>query len=321
MSDNKKRVISIVTPCFNEEENIAVLVDRIRAVFDKLPAYEYEHIFIDNASTDSTVRLIKAIAKDDHRVKLIVNSRNFGHIRSPAHGFLQASGDCVVMMTSDLQDPPELISKFVQKWEEGYPIVIGVKPKSRESPALFLVRRLYYSAVRRIADIKLIPSFSGFGLYDRRVVELVRTMDDPYPYFRGIIADIGLDHAEIEFEQPKRIKGLSKNNFYTLYDIAMLGITSYSKIPLRLATMLGFMLAILSLLVAFGYFVYKLLYWSSFSVGMAPLVIGLFFFGAVQMFFIGILGEYIGAILTNIKKRPLVIERERINFDSGSPHE
>lgn len=309
--------ISVVTHCFNEEDNVEALCDKIRQVFAGFPQYDYEHIFIDNCSTDQTVSKIKVIIAADPHVRLIVNSRNFGHIRSPLHGLLQATGDAIVAMASDLQDPPELLPEFIRKWEEGYRVVVGVKPKSEESPLMFFIRKLYYKTVGRIADVRLIPNFMGFGLYDRVVIEYIRKVGDPYPYFRGLIAEVGFEYATIPYVQPKRVRGITKHNFYTLYDIAMLGITSYSKVPLRIATMSGFALSLLSLMVALGYFVAKLLMWNSFSLGMAPMVIGLFFFGSVQLFFIGILGEYIGAIHTQILKRPLVVEKERVNFPSS----
>lgn len=310
-----KKVVSIVTPCFNEAANIEELVARIRAVMLCQPGYDYEHMLIDNASQDDTVAVIKTLAANDPRIRLIVNCRNFGHIRSPTHALFQAHGDAVIVMASDLQDPPELISDFLRKWEDGFKVVIGVKPKSRETPLMFLLRRLYYRGIGRIADVPLIENFTGFGLYDREVVETIRKLNDPYPYFRGLIAELGYPRAEIAFEQPCRIRGVTKNNFYTLYDIAMLGMTSHSKLPLRIATMAGFALSGLSLLVAIGYLAAKLLFWDSFTLGTAPILIGIFFFASVQLFFIGILGEYIGAIHTQVMKRPLVVEKERINFN------
>ncbi|WP_300317387.1 glycosyltransferase family 2 protein [Accumulibacter sp.] len=310
------KLISVVTGCFNEEENVDELYRRIRAQFEQLPAYDYEHIFIDNASSDGTVARIKAIAARDRRVKLIVNTRNFGHIRSPVHALLQARGDAIIAMASDLQEPPELIPEFLARWEQGYRVVAGVKPSSAHTTAMSFVRRSFYATIGRISDTRLIPNFTGFGLYDRAVVEIIRQTDDPYPYFRGLIADIGFEHAEVPFVQPRRSHGISKNNFYTLYDMAILGITSHSKIPIRLATMAGFALSALSLLVAITYLIYKLVSWQQFSVGIAPVVIGFFFFASVQLFFIGILGEYIAAIHTQVLKRPLVIEKERVNFDS-----
>jgi len=277
--------------------------------------YTYEHIFIDNASRDKTVSILKEISLTDPNVKVIVNTRNFGHIRSPYHALMQAKGDAVIAMAADLQDPPAMIVDFLRKWESGYKIVIGVKAKSEESALFFAIRSIYYRIIGNLADIELVKNFTGFGLYDRDIVDILKKIDDPYPYFRGLICDIGYERVEIEYTQNARKRGITKNNFYTLYDLAMLGITNHSKVPLRLATMTGFAVAILSLLVAVGYFIYKLIFWDSFSVGIAPLVIGLFFFASVQLFFIGIIGEYIGAIHTQILKRPLVIEKERINFD------
>lgn len=309
------KLISIVTACFNEEDNVDELYRQIKAQFARLPDYDYEHIYIDNASTDRTVERVKAIAASDKRVKLIVNARNFGHIRSPLHGVYQARGDAVIAMASDLQDPPALIPEFIAKWEAGYKIAVGVKPTTRETLAMSLVRKLYYRTIGRISNIQLIPNYTGFGLYDRSVIEIIRKIDDPYPYFRGLIAELGIEYATIPFEQPKRVRGITKNNFYTLYDMAMLGITSHSKIPVRLATMAGFALAVVSLLVSITYLVLKLLFWDYFIVGTAPILISLYFFAAVQLFFIGIIGEYVAAIHTQIMKRPLVVEKERVNFD------
>ncbi|HEY6896841.1 MAG TPA: glycosyltransferase family 2 protein [Rhodocyclaceae bacterium] len=310
------KLISVVTPCFNEEDNVDELYRRIAAQFAELPGYDYEHIFIDNASSDRTVDKIKALATSDPRVRLIINARNFGHIRSPMHAILQARGDAVISLASDLQDPPELIPQFIRHWEQGVPVVAGVKPQSKETPLMFLVRRLYYRTIGRISDVQQIQNFTGFGLYDRKVIEAIRRIDDPYPYFRGLIAELGFAHAEVPYVQPLRTRGITKNNFYTLYDMAMLGITSHSKIPLRLATMGGFALSAISLVVALIYLVLKLAYWREFSLGTAPILIGFFFFASVQLFFIGILGEYIAAIHTQILHRPLVIEQERLNFDA-----
>ncbi|MCX7175586.1 MAG: glycosyltransferase family 2 protein [Proteobacteria bacterium] len=312
------RLISVVTPCYNEEENVEHVYRQVKAVFAGMPDYRYEHIFIDNASTDKTVARIKALAAIDPNLKLIVNTRNFGHIRSPIHGMLQARGDAIVQMVSDLQEPPELIAKFIGAWQEGHKIVVAVKDSSQESKAMWLLRRAYYRLIHGLSDISLIQNFSGFGLYDRSVIEILRKLDDPYPYFRGLILEIGFPVAEVPYRQPKRARGITKNNFYTLYDIAMLGITSHSKVPLRIATMVGFALSAVSLLVAFGYLVAKLMYWDSFSLGTAPILIGIFFFASIQLFFIGILGEYIGAIHTQVLRRPLVVEKERVNFDEPS---
>jgi len=306
--------ISIVAGCFNEAENIADFVERVCAVFDKLPQYGLEIIVMDNASTDGSQEILRQLAAREPRLKAILNSRNFGHIRSPYYGMIQASGDAILQMASDLQDPPELIPKFLEKWEEGYKAVVAVKEKSEEAALSFFLRKRYYQLVHRLAEFDIIQNFTGFGLYDRAVIDYCRGLDDPYPYFRGLISEIGLPTAEIPFHQPTRKRGLTKNNFYSLYDMAMLGITNHSKVPLRLATMMGFALSFVSLLIGLGYLVYKLLYWDRFSVGLAPVVIGLFLFSSVQLFFIGILGEYIGAIHTQALKRPLVVEKERINF-------
>lgn len=309
-----KKVISIVMPCYNEEDNVEAAYLEIRQIFARLPEYDYEHIFIDNASEDQTVSILKKLAKQDPRLKIIVNTRNFGHIRSPFHAILQAHGDAVILLASDLQDPPALIPQFLQCWLSGYKMVRGVKTQSEEAFLMFAVRKVYYKLVNRVADIKLLENNTGFGLYDRCVVEELRKIDDPYPYFRGLVSDIGFSSKEIEYTQPLRKRGITKNNFYTLYDMAMLGITNHSKVPLRLATMLGFGMSLISFLIAMAYLIAKLLFWDKFTLGMAPLIIGLFFFGSVQLFFIGIIGEYIGAIYTQVQKRPLVVERERVNF-------
>ena len=308
--------ISVITPCYNEAENVKEVYCQVKRVFADLGNYNYEHIFIDNASKDRTVTILKEIAKEDKNVKIIVNARNFGHIRSPYHAILQAKGDAVIRLVADLQEPPVIIKKFIQKWEEGYKVVIGIKSKSEENPVMFAIRKLYYNLIKKFADTDQIKNFTGFGLYDKEFVDILRRLDEPYPYFRGLITEMGFERAEVEFVQPKRKKGKTKNNFYTLYDMAMLGFVNHSKVPLRMATFIGFSVAIFSLLVALSYFIYKLIFWQSFQVGMAPMVIGVFFFAAVQLFFIGIIGEYIGAIYTQVKNRPLVIEKERINFDT-----
>jgi glycosyltransferase involved in cell wall biosynthesis len=308
-----EKLISIVTPCFNESENVDELYTRVRHIMSGLH-YQYEHIYIDNASTDDTPDKLRALAAKDKHVKVILNARNFGHIRSPVHAILQARGEAVIGLASDLQDPPERIPDFLQKWEEGYLVVVGVKEKAEASVLLHFFRTIYYRFLRSLSDVNLIENFTGFGLYDRRVINIIRDIDDPYPYFRGIIADLGFEVAKIIFTQPRRKRGLSKNNFYTLYDLAMLGLTNYTKIPLRIATMFGFVSAGLSFLIGLIYLVYKLLDWQNFSLGLAPVVIGLFFLGSVQLLFLGIIGEYIGAIFTQVMHRPLVIEKERINF-------
>ena len=308
-----KKLISIVTPCYNEEDNIDELYDRIVAVMADQP-YEYEHICIDNASTDSTVSKLKVLASKDSRLKIIVNARNFGHIKSPYYAILQSRGDACILIASDLQDPPEMIAEFIKKWEEGFKTVLAVKPESEESPLMFFVRKTYYSFISRISEVPLIQNATGAGLFDRVVVNILRDIQDSYPYFRGLLCEIGFPIATIPFRQPRRQRGITKNNFYTLYDIAMLGITNHSKIPLRIMALSGFLISFLSILVALGFFVAKILFWNSFQLGTAPILIGIFFFGAMQAFFIGVLGEYIASIHTQVRNMPLVVELERVNF-------
>jgi glycosyltransferase involved in cell wall biosynthesis len=308
------KLLSVITPCYNEEANVTELHARVRAAMAGLDGFAYEHIFIDNASTDRTVAILKEIAAADGQVKLIVNARNFGHIRSPMHAILQAKGDAVICIVADLQDPPELIPELVKRWQDGFATVLCIKRSSEEDPVMFWLRKSYYAVVERLSSISTIQNFTGFGLYDRRVIEAVRRFDDPYPYFRGMIAEIGLAMCTIPYDQPVRRRGITKNNFYSLYDMAMLGIVNLSKVPLRLVTALGFLTACISLLSGFGYLAYKLIFWSHFSVGVAPLVIGLFFLGAVQLVSLGIIGEYVGAIHTHVQKRPYVIEKERVGF-------
>lgn len=307
-------LISVVTPCYNEEENVEEVYRQVREIFAGLTGYAYEHIFIDNDSKDRTVEILKSLAKKDMNLKVIINSRNFGHIRSPYYGLLQARGEAVILLVADLQDPPSMIRDFIGKWEEGYKIVLGVKTQSKESAAMFLIRKLYYDLINKLSEVELTKNNTGFGLYDRQIIDILRGINDPYPYFRGLISEIGFDRAKIEYTQPARERGITKNNFYTLYDIAMLGITNHSKVPLRLATMIGFVMSAISLFIAIAYIVIKLILWDNYAVGLASLIIGLFFFSSVQLFFIGIIGEYIASMHTQILKRQLVIEKERINI-------
>ena len=308
-----KKLITIVTPCYNEELNVVELSERIRHVMQTLP-YDYEHVFIDNASTDLTVTKIKELALNDSNIKLIVNARNFGHIRSPYYGILQSAGDACILIASDLQDPPEMIPKFIEKWEEGYKTVLAVKPESEESSIMFFCRKFYYGLISRISETPIIQNATGAGLFDREVITILERIQDSYPYFRGLLCEIGFPIATVPFKQPRRLRGITKNNFYTLYDIAMLGITNHSKLPIRIMSIAGFLLSFLSLLTAFIFFIAKLLYWNDFNLGTAPLLISVFFFGAVQTFFIGMVGEYIGSIHTQVRNMPLVIELERVNF-------
>ena len=310
-----QKTISIMTPCYNEEENVLNVYNQVREVMVGIGKYEYEHIFIDNSSKDNTVAILKAIAAQDKNVKIIVNARNFGHIRSPIHGLFQARGDAVIGIVADLQDPPQMIADMVREWENGAYCVLGIKRTSEEASLMFWLRKQYYRLVDRISSIETIQNFTGFGLYDRKVIELLRSFEDPYPYFRGMIAEIGLPTVKLPYDQPARKFGTTNNNWYSLYDIGMLGIINNSKIPLRLAVLAGFLGATGSFLIAVIYLVLKLVFWSTFSFGLAPMLIGVFFISSLQLVFLGVMGEYIGAIYTQVQKRPYAVELERINFE------
>jgi glycosyltransferase involved in cell wall biosynthesis len=307
-------LITVVTPCYNEEGNVRELYVAVLGVFERLPQYRYEHLFIDNASTDRTADLLRELARQDHAVKVILNTRNFGPVRSPMHAIMQARGDAVIGMVADFQDPPEMIPELIARWEEGYKAVMTVKDSSDEVGLMYWIRTRYYRWLARIADVRIIENATGSGLYDRAVVEALRAIDDPYPFFRGLIAEIGYEVATVPYRQPRRARGVTSNNFYSLYEMAFLGIVNHSKVPLRMATLLGFAMGAISLLTAFGYLLAKLLFWNQFILGTAPLLIGFFFVSAVQLLFVGVVGEYIGSIYTTVRKRPLVFERERLNF-------
>ena len=309
--------ISLISSCYNEEENLDTLYDRVvKAIEPYSNNYEFEYILLDNGSFDNTEGKLRELAQKDKRIKVILNARNFGHIRSPYYGMVQCSGDAIIYLASDLQDPPELIGDFIKKWEDGYKIVLGKKTQSEESFPMFMIRTAYYELISRIADddTSLVKNCTGFGLFDRCVIDIIKQLDDPYPYIRGLICDIGFEKAFVEYKQPSRRRGISKNNFYSLYDNAMIGIVKHSKVPLRLMTFLGFGLSFLSLGVAVFYFILKLMFWNEFALGLAPIIISLFFLGSVQLFCMGVLGEYIGAIYTRVNKKPVVVEKERINF-------
>ncbi|HJD12550.1 MAG TPA: glycosyltransferase family 2 protein [Candidatus Ruminococcus avistercoris] len=313
-----RKKISVVIPTYNEEANVIPLADAIVGVLTgELAEYDYEIIFIDNHSKDSTQMKLRQLCRENKRIKAIFNARNFGQMRSPVHGLKQATGDCVIRMCADFQDPVEMIVQFVREWEQGHKIVIGVKKASKEKRIMYWIRACYYKLIRKITDIDHIEQFTGFGLYDKAFVDVVRSLHDPMPYLRGIIAELGFDYKAIPYVQQKRRAGKSKNNFYTLYDYAMVGITSYSKVVMRLATFLGFSVAALSFLAGIFYLVLKIMYWDRFSAGIAPMLIGIFFLGALQLFFIGFLGEYVLSINTRVLDRPLVVEEERLNFEKG----
>jgi len=308
--------ISIITPTFNEEENVEMLCQKIKKIMTKqFSDYDYEHIIIDNASQDDTVNILKKIASHDRNLKVIINSRNFGHIRSPIHALFQATGDAIIMMASDLEDPPEILPLFINKWEEGYNTVLAVKKESNENKLMLKVRNLYYNILGKLSEVQIYKNATGFGLYDKKVINAIKSMEDPYPFFRGMISEVGFKVATVEFNKEIRVRGVTKNNFYTLYDLAMLGIISNSKIPLRIATFMALIVGVLSFFVGVCYLIAKLVYWDSMSLGIAPLVIGGSFAFSILLFFIGIIGEYIGAIYTQVLNRPLVFEQERINFE------
>lgn len=306
--------ISVVTPCFNEEGNVEELYALVKEEFQKLPQYQYEHIFIDNASQDKTVSILKNIATVDPNVKIIINARNFGFVRSSSYGLLQGSGDATILLLADLQDPPSLIPKFITEWEQGHKLVFGVRESSKESFLLFTIKKMYYYVLYKLADVDLVRDTTGFGLYDRNVIDMLKQINDPYPFIKGLVRELGFEAKTISYISGKRTRGVSTANFLMLYDFAMLGITSHSKLPLRFATIIGFVMSVVSILIAIGYLLYKLLYWNLFPTGTASLLVGLFFFSSVQLFFIGILGEYIGFIHKQTLRRPIVVERERINF-------
>lgn len=313
--EKSKKLISIVTPCYNEEENVGEIYEATKQIMSSLKNYSYEHIFIDNASKDRTVQILRKIASADKNAKVIVNSRDFGQVRSPFYGMLQAKGDAIILMAADFQEPPYLIPELVKRWEQGYKIVKAIKTDSEESRRMFWLRKMFYDLISKLSEVELTKNYTGFGLYDKQIINVMRQIDDPYPYLRGLVSEIGFEYATVKYIQPKRKKGVTKNNFYLIYDIAINGITHHSKVPLRLATLLGFVMSALSLLLSITYLVLKLVFWYSFPMGTAPILIGIFFFSSIQLFFIGVLGEYIGQIYTQVRKRPLVIEKERINFD------
>lgn len=313
-----KKLISIISPCFNEQENIAELYERVKLVMDSFSNYDFEYIFIDNASSDETVNKLREIARSDTRVKIIVNTRNFGHIRSPYWGIINTSGAATIYLASDLQDPPELISRFIDEWEKGSKIVLAVKPTTATNPIMHYFRKLYYKLLSEIAEIPIVKDATGFGIYDKEVIDLIREINDPYPYLRGLICELGYDIKLIQFNQPRRMRGVSKNNFYSLFDIAMLGIISHSMVPIRIASMFGFALSILSVFSAIILLLTKILFWDFIPLGYAPFGIFLFVILGILLFFIGILGEYIGVIHTKLQNRPIVVERERVNFSKKS---
>lgn len=307
--------ISILIPCYNEEENVVPMSEAIVALFEgELSKYDYELVFIDNDSRDQTRPLLREICAKNPKVKAIFNAKNFGQFNSPYYGILQTTGDCTIAMVCDFQDPIELIPRYLKEWENGYKIVIGIKTSSKESKIMYKLRSIYYKLLNKFSGVEQIEHFTGSGLYDKDFIQVLRDLKDPTPFMRGIVAELGYKRKEIPYEQPRRRAGKSKNNFYTLYDAAMLSITSYTKFGLRLCTFIGMFVGVVSVIIGLVYLVFKLIWWDRFAAGMAPVLIGMFFLGSLQLFFIGLIGEYISSINQRVMNRPLVVEEERINF-------
>lgn len=311
-------MITILTPCYNEKDNLEELCTRIRSTMSALHI-PYQHLVIDNQSTDGSIAILENLAKSDSNLKVIINARNFGHVRSPYYGLLAAKGDAVVLIASDLQDPPEVIPMLIERWEKGAKVVLAVKPNSEEIFLMRLVRKAYYRLLDLLSEVPIVKNATGAGLYDREFIEIVRQVQDPYPYLRGLVTEIGLKVETVQFVQPRRVRGVTKNNFYTLYDLAMLGITKHSKVPLRVMTIGGFFLSVAGIFIALAYFIAKLIFWERIGFGLAPLLIGMSVFASFQMFMLGLVGEYLATVLTHIRKLPPVVEERRINMDSIKP--
>ena len=311
--------ISVLIPCYNEVENVVPMSEAVTDILEReLSKYDYELVFIDNCSTDGTRDKLEEICAKNKKIKAIFNVTNFGQFNSPFYGMCQTTGDCTISMCCDFQDPVEMLPQFVKEWEDGYKIVSAIKTSSKENPFIRLLRTIYYKMIRNMSDVKMIEHFTGFGLYDKTFIDLLRQLDDPMPFLRGIVAEYGFKRKEIEYQQAKRRAGKTKNNFYTLYDAAMLSVTSYTKVGLRLATILGFISSGVSLLIALVYLILKLINWYNFQAGYAPMIIGIYVLGSLQLFFIGLLGEYILNINSRVIHRPLVVEEKRINFESDN---
>lgn len=315
MQAEHRKTISILIPTFNEEENARPMYEAVRdEIVKNCPAYDYEILFIDNRSQDGTRAVIEGICAEDMHVKAIFNTKNFGQFNSPYYGMIQTSGDCTIPICADFQDPVEMVTTFVREWEKGYKLVIGKKTKSNENPVMYFLRSCYYKTIRKMSTVNIIEQFTGFGLYDKSFIDVLRKLQDPTPFIRGIVAELGPEYKEIEYKQAKRRAGKTHNNFYTLYDAAMLSFTSYTKVGMRIATFSGFIISILSFIVALVYLILKLANWYGFSAGYAPIIIAVFFMGGIQLAFLGFMGEYIMSINARIMNRPLVIEEKRINF-------
>ena len=308
--------VSILIPCYNEEDNVIPMSEAIVNLFTtQLTQYDYELVFIDNDSKDTTRPKLRKICDKNPHIKAIFNAKNFGQFNSPYYGIRQTTGDCTISMVCDFQDPIELIPRYLEEWKKGYKIVIGIKTSSKENKLVYGLRTLYYKIIKKFSDVEQIEHFTGSGLYDKEFVQVLRDLKDPTPFLRGIVAELGYKRKEIPYEQPKRRAGKTHNNFFTLYDAAMLSITSYTKVGLRACTFLGMICGTISALIGLIYLILKLLFWNRFAAGMAPILIGMFFLGSLQLFFIGFIGEYISSINRRVMNRPLVVEEERINFD------
>lgn len=313
--------ISVMVPTYNEEENVVPLSEAIIEQLEKLPQYDYELLFIDNDSKDTTREKLEMLCKGNPKIKAIFNAKNFGQFNSPFYGMLQTTGDCTICMCADFQDPVEMIPKFIHEWEQGYKIVSAIKTTSKENPIMRFLRTCYYKLIKKMSDVEQIEHFTGFGLYDKSFINVLRELDDPMPFLRGIVAELGYKRKDIPYEQQKRRAGKTSNNWYRLYDAAMLSFTSYTKIGMRIATIIGFIISFISIAIGFVYLILKLVHWDSFSMGNAPMLIGIFVLGGIQIFFIGLLGEYVLNINSRIMKRPLVIEERRLNFDNDTNKE
>lgn len=309
--------ISVMVPTYNEEENVVPLSEAIIEQLEKLPQYDYELLFIDNDSKDTTREKLEMLCKGNPKIKAIFNAKNFGQFNSPFYGMLQTTGDCTICMCADFQDPVEMIPKFIHEWEQGYKIVSAIKTTSKENPIMRFLRTCYYKLIKKMSDVEQIEHFTGFGLYDKSFINVLRELDDPMPFLRGIVAELGYKRKDIPYEQQKRRAGKTSNNWYRLYDAAMLSFTSYTKIGMRIATIIGFIISFISIAIGFVYLILKLVHWDSFSMGNAPMLIGIFVLGGIQIFFIGLLGEYVLNINSRMMKRPLVIEERRLNFDES----
>lgn len=315
-----KKKISIITPTFNEKDNIDDLIKRLQSVIAELPAYDFEILIIDNCSTDGTKEKLRQIAAENSKIKVIFNTRNFGHIRSPYYGILQTTGDATIYLASDLQDPPEMIHDFIKEWESGYKLVMAVKPTSEGNRLVHGLRRIYYKFLDSISDVSIIKDSTGFGLYDKSVIEHLKQINDPYPFLRGLICELGFKVKTIMFDQPRRVRGISKNNIYTLYDIAMLGIVSHSMLPIRIGGFIGLIIGCTSIFSAFVFLILKILNWQAYPMGSAPIIIGLFFLFGFLLCFMALIGEYIGSIHTYVQRRPIAVEAERLNFEAHDDH-